>query len=706
MGYTRAQSQYLFPIVKVAEPSSGDRDLSSRLNSYVLRIAAFWTAAVVASLIWNVSNIKHNTRLVAHGQAQASFEKDVAYRLWVAQRGGVYVPSDKTSPSPYLHHVRERDIVTPEGKRLTLVNGAYMTREVHEMASEMFGARAHITSLKLVREKNAPDPWERRALESFEQGAKEIADFEDIDGKSYYRFMRPLKTEENCLKCHQKDGYMVGDVRGGISVSIPMEPLRKAERGPLMAISTGHVLLWLLGLGAVILLSRRLQEQVVQRENVECALTESERRLDYLVSYDPLTRLPNRALFHDSLSQALARVKQGGGMVAVLLIDLDHFKNVNDALGHAAGDRLIQTIAARLIVCAKEGDIVARLGGDEFAIIMENFGSEAALEAGARRLIDAISAPVELEGRELYVGASIGISLYPTDGTDAGMLMMNADTALYLAKEKGRGNCQFFTNDLNRNLEKNLSLENRLRHAIERDELVLYFQPKVDVVGSRIMGTEALLRWQHPELGLVPPMDFIPLAETSGLIIPIGEWVLRAACRQNKAWQDAGHSRVTVAVNLSARQFRQANLVEMVADILEETGLEAEFLELEITESVMMENPEEAIAVLKRLSNLGLRLSVDDFGTGYSSLSYLKQFPLSYLKIDRSFVRDIIDDRNDAAIAAAVIGLARDLNLQVIAEGVETEEQRAFLQKLRCDYAQGYLFGKPVAPDELFKNSQ
>ncbi len=677
-------------------------DFSTPLRGYVLRIAVFWTAAVVLSLVWNLANIRGNVLQLAHGQAQASFEKDVAYRLWVAMRGGVYVPAELTPPNPLLEHVKERDITTPGGKKLTLVNGAYMTREVHELANDMFGARAHITSLNPVRELNAPDEWERRALETFEKGAKEAAALDDKDGKSYFRFMRPLVTDDNCMKCHRKHGYKVGDVRGGISVSIPMAPLWQASRGAVLAVSVGHVILWAFGMAAVLLLSRRLREQVVRREQAESELTETERRLDYLASFDTLTQLPNRALFHDRLSHALTRAKVGGGMVALLLIDLDHFKNINDTLGHAAGDRVIQIIAARLIVCAKEGDIVARLGGDEFAVVMEHFASEAAVEAEARRIIDALSAPLELDGRELFAGASIGVSLYPTDGTDAGMLTMNADSALNLAKEKGRGNCQFFTGELNRKLEKNLTLESRLRHAVERDELVLYYQPKVEIGSGKVIGSEALLRWRHPELGLVPPMDFIPLAETSGLIVPIGEWVLRAACKQNKTWQEAGRGGLSVAVNLSARQLRQPGLVEMVASALAETGLASRHLELEITESAMMENPAEAIAVLERLSGLGVRLSVDDFGTGYSSLSYIKQFPLNTLKIDRSFVRDIITDRNDAAIAAAVIGLARELRLEVIAEGVENEAQREFLRKLGCGCAQGYLFGKPVPAEGFF----
>ncbi len=672
------------------------------IHHYVLRIALLWTLAVVLSLAWNFYNIRGNVLNVAHGQAQASFEKDVAYRLWVAERGGVYVPADKTSPNPYLDHVKERDITTPGGKLLTLVNGAYMTREVHEMANEMFGAKAHITSLKPVRGENGPDEWERNALESFEKGGKGIASVAERKGITYYRFMRPLIADDHCMKCHKKHGYKTGDVRGGISVAIPMEPLWQASRGALVAVFAGHLILWGFGLGGLMVLSQRLREQMARRERVENELSETERRLEYLASYDPLTQLPNRAMFHERLSQAVLRARQNEGRLAVLMIDLDHFRKINDSLGHAMGDRLIQTIAARLIVTAKEGDTVARLGGDEFTVILENLSNPELATQLAQRLINLISQPLELDGRELCVGASIGVSFYPNDGTDAGMLMMNADTALNLAKDKGRNNVQFFTCELNRAAEKNLSMENSLRHALERHELVLYYQPKVETGSGKIIGSEALLRWNHPEMGLVSPMDFIPLAENTGLILPIGEWVLRTACIQNRLWRQSGHPGMSVAVNLSARQLRQPDLVEMVARILEETGLNARFLELEITESVMMENPTEAIAVLKRLHTLGLRLSVDDFGTGYSSLSYLKQFPLNYLKIDGSFVRDITSDRNDAAIAAAVISLAQDLKLEVIAEGVETEEQRAFLHSLECRYAQGYLFGKPVPAEDFF----
>lgn len=667
-------------------------------------LVALWSLAAGLSLLWNLNNVNNNTLQLAHGQAVASFEKDVLYRLWVADRGGVYVPADeKTPPNPYLSHIKDRDITTPGGKRLTLVNGAYMTRQVHELGRQIFETKAHITSLKPIREANSPDPWERQALESFERGSKEFFSIEEMKGKHYYRFMRPLITDEQCLKCHAKHGYKVGDIRGGISVSIPMEPMWAAGRGSIVAISVGHFVLWGLGLGTLFGLSRRLRAQMVQREHAENELGESERRLDYLANYDSLTHLPNRALFHDRLVQALLRAKRSKKILALLFIDLDHFKNINDSLGHAKGDLLIQVVAARLAECMREDDTVARLGGDEFAVIMENIEDPAGVGAIARKIIQTVSGPVQLDDRELYVGASVGISLYPTDGTDAGMLVMNADTAMYLAKEKGRGNYQFFTGELNSKLERNLALENGLRRVLERNELVLYFQPKVDIHSRRVTGTEALLRWQHPELGMIPPLDFISLAETNGMIVPIGEWVLRAACLQNKAWQAAGHPGLSVAVNLSARQLRQPGLEATVGAILKETGLAAGSLELEITESMMMENPEQAIAVLNELNGLGVKLSVDDFGTGYSSLSYLKKFPLCCLKIDRSFVRDIISDRNDAAIAAAVISLAQNLKLNVIAEGVETEAQLAHLRQLGCHYAQGFLLGRPMPAAEIIK---
>jgi len=384
-----------------------------------------------------------------------------------------------------------------------------------------------------------------------------------------------------------------------------------------------------------------------------------------------------------------------------MFLDLDRFKIINDTLGHPMGDRLLKGVAQRLRSCLREGDTVARLGGDEFMVVLPAIAhAEDAARVG-QRILDALSVPFNFEGHELHIGVSIGIALYPNDGKSAEALLKNADIAMYRAKEQGRNNYQFYTPALNDMAFERLTLENSLRRALERREFVVHYQPQVSLNTGQIVGMEALVRWRHPELGLVAPMKFIPVAEETGLIVPIGEWVLQMACAQNKAWQEAGFPPLRVTVNLSARFFRRKDLMETVARILKETGLDPDYLELELTEGTTMENAEATIRTLHELKEMGVHLSIDDFGTGYSSLSYLKRFPLATLKIDRLFVQDITTSSDGAVITLAIIAMAHSLGLKVIAEGVETEEQLAFLRAHRCDEMQGYLFSRPI-PAEAF----
>ncbi|MCL6635389.1 MAG: EAL domain-containing protein [Peptococcaceae bacterium] len=419
--------------------------------------------------------------------------------------------------------------------------------------------------------------------------------------------------------------------------------------------------------------------------------------------HDALTGLPNRMLFKDRLTLAIAHAKRNKQILAVLFLDLDRFKLINDTLGHALGDQLLQMTAQRLMETVREDDTVARLGGDEFTLLLPGINKAENAAKVAQKVIEAIRNPFTIGQHELYITTSVGVALYPSDGEDAETLLKNADAAMYLAKEKGRNNYQLYTPAMNARAFERLELENSLRRALEKGEFVVYYQPKIKMDTGKIVGMEALVRWQHPEKGLVPPADFIPVAEETGLIIPLGEWVLRTACRQNKAWQDRGFPPMRVAVNLSARQFQLQNLVETIARILEETGLEPRWLELEITESVAMQNAEYTVKMLHELKEMGIQLSIDDFGTGYSSLSYLKRFPIDKLKIDKSFVREIGMDKDNEVIASTVIVLGKSLKIGVNAEGVENEEQLDFLKKHQCDEMQGYLFGRPVPPEEFEK---
>ena len=424
-------------------------------------------------------------------------------------------------------------------------------------------------------------------------------------------------------------------------------------------------------------------------------------QLEYQANYDTLTRLPNRNLLRDRLQHAIEEARRRDTKLSVVFIDLDGFKNVNDSLGHSVGDRLLAVVAERLARCARASDTVARHGGDEFVAVLPELTDERLLIAWMERVRSAISEPVWLDGTELYVGCSMGASIFPQDGDDAESVMKKADLAMYRAKDMGRNTFQFYLPEMNASVGARMNVERRLRRALRDGEFILHYQPQVDMATGKIVGIEALVRWMDPEQGLVSPASFIPVAEESGLIGPLSEWVLREACRQNKAWQDAGLPPARVSVNLSARQFQQRDIASLVLSVLKETGLEPKYLELELTESAIMRNAEEAITMLAELSALGIGIAIDDFGTGYSSLSYLKRFPVHRLKIDRSFVADIGACGDDETITSAIIALAHSLQLQVIAEGVETSAQLDFLRARDCDEMQGYFFSRPMPRDAI-----
>ena len=428
---------------------------------------------------------------------------------------------------------------------------------------------------------------------------------------------------------------------------------------------------------------------------------EYEAKLEFIAHHDSLTGLPNRALFLERFRQALVRARRRNGALAVLFIDLDEFKTINDSLGHLAGDKLLQVVATRLQACVRESDVVARLAGDEFTIMVDDLNKTEDAGKVAEKLLRALANPIEVGEHKLAISASVGISCYPIDGDDSETLLKNADAAMYAAKESGRKNYQFYTPEMNERVMQRVQMETAMRLALERHEFVLHYQPKVELASGAIYGIEALLRWAHPQRGLVSPAEFIPVLEDTGLIVPVGEWVTREACRQIRAWQDSGLKVPPVAVNLSARQFQQKNLEKTVVEILAETGVAPELLQFEITESLLMNDPEGAERTLRALKTAGVRLSIDDFGTGYSSLAYLRRFPLDILKIDRAFIKDMVDNPDDAAITLAVISLAHSLGLKVVAEGVETEAQVNLLALHSCDEMQGYYFSKPVAPPVL-----
>lgn len=439
---------------------------------------------------------------------------------------------------------------------------------------------------------------------------------------------------------------------------------------------------------------------VIVRDITERKLTEE--RISHMAHHDALTGLPNRSLLEERVQQAMLHAQRYGRCVTVAFMDLDHFKLINDTLGHKAGDELLKTVAARMLACVRQTDTVMRLGGDEFVIILADQSDKMeSITPILQKLRDAIAEPIFIDDQRLEVTTSMGLAIYPADGQDSDTLLMNADAAMYQAKALGRNNYQFYTAEMNARVQEKLLLQEGLRSALLREEFFLVYQPQVDLRSGRVIGVEALVRWRHPEKGIVSPADFIGLAEESGYIVTIGNWVLHTACRQMKAWQAAGIPPLSLSVNVSARQFRDNGLAAQVTQALRDSGLAAQHLDLELTESLIMQNQKQAVSTMQELKAMGVRFSIDDFGTGYSNLSALKSFPISRLKLDRSFVHDLPDDEDDKAIATAVTLLAHELNLKVVAEGVETEAQLVFLRDIGCDQMQGYYFSKPLEADEL-----
>ncbi|WP_244883627.1 putative bifunctional diguanylate cyclase/phosphodiesterase [Variovorax paradoxus] len=450
------------------------------------------------------------------------------------------------------------------------------------------------------------------------------------------------------------------------------------------------------------ILASAMNQMAESIENSNALLESSADTLKHQATHDPLTGLPNRALLEDRLRQAISYADRYGRLMTVVFINLDGFKRINDSLGRKGGDELLKVMAERMARCLRSVDTVVRTGGDEFVIILyDQPGDGTDIAPALRKLLETIAQPARIGSQAVQLTGSMGVATYPADGADADALFMNADAAMSHAKASGRNNFEFYAAEMSGAIRDELALREGLRHAVARSEFHLAYQPQLDMESGRVTGVEALIRWQHPERGLVSPAQFIPLAEETGLIVPIGEWVLRTACFQNKAWQDAGLPPFIVSVNVSARQFRERTLIAQVSLALRDSGLEPRLLELELTESLVMEDLDKALQSMKALRAMGVQLSIDDFGTGYSSLSALKRFPIARLKIDQSFVRDIPGDEEDKAIAKTIIALGHELNLKVIAEGVETEQQLEFLRAHGCDEMQGYLFSRPVPPAEL-----
>ena len=964
------------------------------INWWLWLMAGIWSIAIILSITWNNYQVKTLVMDKARSELRANFFKDVTFRKWASKHGGVYVPvTEDTQPDPFVAFLPERDVLTPSGRTLTLINPALMMRQFNEMARHEYGANGNLSSLKPLNPNNTPDPWEAKALKQFYQGIDEVTEVSYIQGDPYLRLIRPMVMTQQCLHCHNHQGYKLGDIAGGVSVSIPLTKLNIAAEKRMKELGLGHTGLWLLGVIGVSIGGRKLKQRINESNHAYYALSESEERirstlrssLDAIIStdtsdritswnqqaetifgwsadevlgkslaehiiplhyrkmhlegvrtylqtgqstflnrrteltalnkdnvefpieltvapitidgkpafsafirdiserkgselqikkdyhsqrviasvleismrsisfkekleqsleqilstpwltvqsrgvifiadnetkkivmaaqyglaeeiqercrhlefgeclcgkaaekqqvvfashltkdhtityegikdhghytipimlednlmgvlnlyldaghvkhdeeiqflniiantlgnvihrhqsdeklryyafYDELTDLPNRTLFFNRLNQYVEHAKRHSNyQFAILFMDLDRFKNINDSLGHTVGDNILKHTAEILLDCVRSDAMVARLGGDEFAILLDDIDDEADAYRVAERIHDVLLKPMVLQHHEVFTSASIGIAI-GTDKYDSPVdILRDADTAMYRAKQKADTHTEIFDEKMHANAVSVLKLETELRHAMEREEFCLHYQPIVSTNTGYILGFEALLRWNHPERGLISPTEFITVAEETGLINEISYWVLREACRQNQAWNSDGTRPypLYVSVNLSAVQFKQNDLVERIETELKSLSFDAKNLRLEITESALIDNPTMVNQILLDIKNLGIHLYLDDFGTGYSSLSYLHNFPFDTLKIDRSFVSKLGSGIEHIGMVNTIIAVARNFNMGVIAEGVENEMQIEHLRKLNCENLQGYYFSKPLSTED------
>ncbi len=690
----------------------------SRTLHYITFVTLLWTFLLAASFVWNLYATTQNTLESARIGARSAYDEAILYMRWNIEHGGVYVEkSEETKTGDDISPGEETVITTTTDKKLTLVNPAAMMREVSELAKDNNRTQTRLTSLKPINKQNRPDAWEEKALSFITNGTPEHSSIDTTSrGVDYMRLMKPLMAEKECLSCHNLSGLKEGDILGGLSAKVPMGPLTAAKLNSIYSLVLAHSAIWLAGLFGLHFMTGRLKRSEARRLQAELELrrhtdkleemvrertTELEHKslaLEHQTLHDGLTGLPNRSLLMERALQSLQFASRDEFPCSLLMLDLNRFKEVNDALGHHVGDLLLQEVARRLKACLRASDTLARLGGDEFAIVLPKLG-EKQVEVITKILLDVLNKPFELAGKRLYIGGSIGIAFFPVHGEDTAQLMQRADVAMYHAKRNRLG-FSIYNQEIDSYTQERLSLRDELRHAVENKELIVYYQPKLEIHGDKPPSMEALVRWPHPVHGIIGPDKFIPLAEESGLMNPLTHHVLDLATTQCAAWRREGLN-ISVSVNLSTHNLREKDLAERIAETLREKDLPPGSLVLEITESMLMEDPLRAIKLLKDLQDMGVESSIDDFGTGYSSLSYLRQLPVDEIKIDRSFVMNMKTNQNDEVIVRAIIDLAHNLGLRVVAEGAESQDEWDMLARFDCDIVQGYYISRPQPAEDI-----
>jgi diguanylate cyclase (GGDEF)-like protein len=672
------------------------------MKCYFSSLALLWSLAMAGTFYLQIHEDDQQALASARIEAAALVQRDLLYLQWSSRQGGLYVPlSAENQPNPRLDFLAEREAHTATGTPLTLVNPANLVRTIYRLSAERDGSGGHVTSTRPLNPENAPDAWEAMALEELRNGATEVTRVEQRQGEDFLQLMRSLPLDPSCHKCHPAAADSGPALQAGVSLSVPLAPLRAAMTTHEEAVVMRFSILWAQGLAALALGHLILRRQMLLTLHSEERRSVAEESVNFLISHDSLTKLPNRQLFDDRVQLALAQAARLEQKVAVIQFGLDNFKQINGSFGHAVGDRLLQDVSRRLTACLRPDDSVARLGDDRFLFLLPGLRRAEDAAMVLEKVRRSLDQALEINGREIFISASAGIALFPEDGRDSGMLVRNAESALNRAKDLGRSTFQYYTPAMNARAVEQVALDSGLRRALQLEQLEVYYQPQVEADSGRVIGAEALLRWHHPELGMVSPLDFIPLAEDSGMILAIGRWVLETACRQAVSWHAESGRLLTVAVNLSPRQFEQPDLVEMIEDVLERTGLAPQELEIEVTEGVLIRNFDGAIENLTDLKTRGIKVAIDDFGTGYSSLSYLMKFPIDRLKIDRSFIAGLEADVGNRVIVSSIVDMTDRMGIELLAEGVETAAQKEILLANRCRFMQGYLFGKAMPAAEF-----
>ena len=674
---------------------------SQLINKITLTLIVVWTVVIVVIALLHVYG---NRKLVLNSalvEARTLVNQEELNRLWIADKGGLYVAqAGKVKHSGQLPKTIDSQSGTTVGNNFALVSHIEITRQMYLQLEEESGYRARMVRLDSVRSEGVPDEWERAALQTLTLENDSFYEITSSGDHDSLRLLQATHISEKCVACHP-GVYQVGDLFGGFSLSIPLGPYFAVLGTYSYAVLVGYLVIWLTGIILTRFAARLFQRQLNLASEQESQLQLVETNLHYISYFDPGTNLPNRVTFDDRLRVAMAHATRLQERIAIAVVNIDNFTQIRDLFSQGVEDQLLQKVAEVIALKIRPDDTIARMGNDRLLLLLPGLVSRENVARIVNNINEAFETPVILDGAEILVRISFGVSVFPEDASESGLLVSYAETAASRVTQQKISNLQMYSQELNAAAHAHLLLETGLRQGLNRNEFCVYYQPQIDAPSGTIVGAEALIRWNHPSRGLIPPDQFIPMAENNGAIVPIGEWVLLDACKQAVHWRDTFNMPFRVGVNFSARQFQDIALVDVIDRALTETGIDPEDLEIEVTEGTIMEDVDKAIETLVDLKVRGIKVAIDDFGIGYSSLSQLKKLPFDRLKVDRSFISDLDNDRESQVIVEMIIDLAAKLNMEIIAEGVETEDQKKFLISRGCYPMQGYYFAKPMPAEDF-----